>query len=678
MSSTLLETSPRRVKVYTLADEKWEDRGTGFCRGVMTPVGPKFVVLNEGDVDDVLLDEQIEGMTQYQRQQDTLIVWTSVSDIDYALSFQEPQGCQDLCDFLIQIQRDFEKGISLVAIHQGEDGEQSEIIAGPQFELEKPNLDNLISLSDSLTLSQYKSTIILKLLDNGFQWLKDLIDVFHLCEERHLLDHLHRLSDIVKALVYYNEMDIFEAIIETNIIDGIVGILEYDHEYPQSKMNLRHILGQEVKIHNVMEIQSDEIREEARRCCVLQFLRDVALARLLDDTGINCISTMIQMKESHVIDYVKDDPNFLPDLFSLYENNNDKILDNVQKLRDGISMLHQFVKVVKNGQIYQRIDFYKAVIDQGLNKMIEFSTSNDTDYIENRVLTSEIIMTIVEQDVSLFKTANDRFKFDSILLNMLIDVLITDKNIGLKTQAFEALKIIINPSNLIEEHDSPRLNPDDSKMDEDFYLGFYDHIAKKLFSPLVNVDQVELFDKYHVICYSNICELLGFISTFHERLYSRSFILENHLLDGVSKLLHPRIGYLKLRLNALRCLKLIISINDEFYTRYIIANDLLANFIQLLDECNEQNNLVNSSCLNLLYDIVDNDDYINYKLLRGYLVTTYRDHLAKNYIGEKLVFIEENKTNEINELEADDDDEDNDETDDIKTDFDLDPEPISS
>lgn len=677
MSPALLETTPRRVKVYTLAEEKWEDKGTGFCRGVLTPLGPKFVVLNEGDADDVLLEEKIEGTTQYQRQQDTLIVWTSINDIDYALSFQEPQGCQDLCDFLVQIQHDVERGISLVAIHQGEDGEQSEIIAGPLFELEKPVLDNLISLSDSLTLSQYKSTIIFKLLDNGFQWLKDLIEVFHICEEKHLLDHLHRLSDIVKTLVYYNEMDIFEAIIEDNIVDGVVGILEYDHEYPQSKMNLRYILGEEVKIHNVMEIESDKIREEARRCCVLQFLRDVALARLLDDTGINCISTMIQMKESHVIDYVKDDPHFLPDLFSLYDHNENLVTK--QKLRDGISMLHQFVKVVKNGQIYQRIDFYKAVIDQGLNKMIEFSISNDTSYIENRILTSEIIMTIVEQDVSLFKTANDKFKFDSILLNMLIDVLINDKNIGLKTQAFEALKIIINPLNLIDEGDSPRLNEEDNKLDEDFYLGFYDNIAKTLFGPLAQVDQVESFDKEDVICFTNLCELLGFISSFHERHYSRSFILENHLLDGVSKLLHPKVGYLRLRLNALRCLKLIISLDDEFYTRYIIGNDLLINFIHLLDECNDQNNLVNSSCLNLLYNIVDNDDCVNYKLLRGYLVNNYRDHLVNNYIGEKVIFMEDNKTNVVDEEGVEDDEEeDNDETDDIKTDFDLETEPVSS
>lgn len=673
MSSTPLETIPRRVKVYTLAEERWEDRGTGFCRGVLAPTGPKFLVLSEGDPNDVLLDEPIEGTTQYQRQQDTLIVWTSVQDVDYALSFQEPQGCQDLCDFLINVQRTAEHGISLVAVHQGENGEQSEIIAGPQFELEQPSLDNLLAICDSLTLTQYKSTIMFKVLHNQFQWLKELIFLFHMCEERHLLDHLHRLSDIVKTLVYYNEMDLFEAIIEKDIVDGVVGILEYDHDYPQSKMNLRHILGQEVKIHNVMEIHSEHIREEVRRCCVLQFLRDVALARFLDDAGINCISTMIQIKESHVIDFIKDDPHFLPDLFSLYAGPD----ENVQKLRDGICMLHQFVKIVKNGQIYQRIDFYKAAIDQGLLKMIEFSASNDMDHIENRVLTSEIIMTIVEQDVSLFKTADDKFKFDSILLNMLIDVLVNDPNIGLKTQAFEALKIIINPSNLVEESDSPQLQPEDMKLDQEFYQGFYDTIALRLFAPLQSIDKIESFTQDQVICYSNLCELLAFIASFHDRHFSRSFIMENHLLDGVAKLIHPRIGYLRLRLNAFRSLKLILFLNDEFYTRYIIANNLLANFVTLLKECNDQNNLVNSSCLSLLYDLLDNEDFTNYKLLQTHLVTQYRDQLMKNYIGEKLVQLEDNKQALQTTTDADNadaDDIDNDETDDIKTDFDLDPE----
>lgn len=36
---------------------------------------------------------------------DTLIVWTEPDGVDYALSFQDPDGCAEVWNFIIEVQR---------------------------------------------------------------------------------------------------------------------------------------------------------------------------------------------------------------------------------------------------------------------------------------------------------------------------------------------------------------------------------------------------------------------------------------------------------------------------------------------------------------------------------------------------------------------------------------------
>jgi hypothetical protein len=36
---------------------------------------------------------------------DTLIVWTEPDGVDYALSFQDPDGCSEVWNFILEVQR---------------------------------------------------------------------------------------------------------------------------------------------------------------------------------------------------------------------------------------------------------------------------------------------------------------------------------------------------------------------------------------------------------------------------------------------------------------------------------------------------------------------------------------------------------------------------------------------
>ncbi|XP_016354382.1 serine/threonine-protein phosphatase 4 regulatory subunit 3B-like, partial [Sinocyclocheilus anshuiensis] len=90
----------RRVKLYTLNEERqWEDRGTGH---VCCSLTDSLRVTGEAD-GSLLLESTIQPGTAYQKQQDTLIVWSEAENCDLALSFQEKAGCDELWEKICQV-----------------------------------------------------------------------------------------------------------------------------------------------------------------------------------------------------------------------------------------------------------------------------------------------------------------------------------------------------------------------------------------------------------------------------------------------------------------------------------------------------------------------------------------------------------------------------------------------
>ncbi|GMF07500.1 unnamed protein product [[Candida] boidinii] len=226
---TIGSTQPRRVKVYSLQGDRWIDKGTGYCSGEIDSMDkiPQFIVRNELNYSELLLKATIQGNTQYQRQQDTLIVWTDLDGDDYALSFQEPEGCLSLCEFLINVQNTIEPNISLVAVtSNGQDGEITEVIAGPIPEPPEPNNDNLFEILELIGQGsksiKFKETI-LEFIENK-NYLIKLIEIFEKNELNKNLTNLYYLCDIIKALIFYNDSNILEKFLNDNIIIGIVEI----------------------------------------------------------------------------------------------------------------------------------------------------------------------------------------------------------------------------------------------------------------------------------------------------------------------------------------------------------------------------------------------------------------------------------------------------------------------
>lgn len=702
---TFSNTEPKRVKVYILENNEWKDTGTGFCIGEVTTIetSPEvdskttesveerkeahLVVSDEEYPSNILLHSKLEGNIEYQRQEETLIVWKDLLGQDIALSFEESLGCDRLCDFIVQVQRHIEENISLVAVRSGDDGIGSvhEIITGPvtlPLIGEPQNTETLFEalriFNENTAYEYLKNETVEFVLQNDYISL--LIGYFKTAEQKKELKDLFLISNIVKSLILYNQRDILEQMVDDEHIMGVVGILEYDTEFPTMKANHREYLKLDAPtFKEILPLENQDFKMIVKKCFRLQFLKDVVLVRFLDDHNFSLFQDIILDLETCIIDVLEQEP-FLANILALYNLSKDdeKLYEDIQgKKNDGIKLIHQCVQMSKNLEDRDKTKFYKALVTMGLFNVLSYAFNVVTDPTL-RILATDTIVTIIEHDIllvhnvaykkqksdpkkkgSLSQEQNDEVDTDMDekisdnmkFLMILSKILLSDKSPGLREQIVQALNTLLHPEGCFSSLDSDmenmgagsmlnefnyRLNSerdnnfnsstsmneclDDGDInssiesvekDQEFQLNeyfnnFYKQVAPVLFAPLMLGDvisdeksQTDAYDDYLLI---HLVKLISFIATEHTRISSRRFILESHILKNVCALVKPT-HILQLRLTALRCIKNIICLDDKYYHRYLMTNNLYDNIFELLKENMKSDNLANS-CIQDLFKLI--------------------------------------------------------------------------
>ncbi|CCD25675.1 Psy2p NDAI_0F03570 [Naumovozyma dairenensis CBS 421] len=704
-TSNVNNTQPKRVKVYILENDEWKDTGTGFCIGeIITKqqqtnsssdvldkklgqIKNQMIMITRknciSDVTDeeypsnILLESKLEGNIEYQRQEETLIVWKDLLGHDIALSFEESIGCDTLCEFIVQVQRNIENNISLVAVKSNDNGVGSihEIITGPvvlpicdEIQTYENLIESLKVLNDNLSFEFLKNETIEFVLHSHYIDL--LIRLFEKAENEKLIKNLLVLSNIIKTLMLYNQRDIIEVMIDDDHIEGIVGILEYDTEFPFSKANHRKSLSlSDSTLKEVIPLENKDLKTIIKKCFRLQFLKDVVLVRFLDDHNFNLILDIILDLETCIIDFLEVDP-FLDKIIELYHDNDEDRLKGEKQpselRKNGIRLLHQCVQVSKNLDPLDKSKFFKTLVRKGLFNVLYYAFHVETDS-DIRILATDMIITIIEHDILLINNVqNEKFNnnnnkvmeedgnnsttissCDMSLLSILSTIIQTDKNFGLREQVAQALTTLLHPEgclggegidlDMMDEQISSNLDmlssdlqydldqdvktkkkslrapsqenttikniPSDFQVIE-YFNNFYEHIAPKLFKPLISKyksprPNTHDYDDNLLI---HLVKLISFIASEHNRALSRKFILENGILQTLSAII--KNGHmLQLKLTCIRCFKNLICLDDKYYHRYMISNSLFDPIMQLLKINLEKDNLMNS-CIQDFFKII--------------------------------------------------------------------------
>ncbi|KDB35190.1 hypothetical protein H112_03093 [Trichophyton rubrum D6] len=622
----------KRVKVYELRNNDWFDRGTGFCTGQITDDEPKILVQSEDQPDRMLLETRISREDGYQKQQETLIVWTEQNGTDMALSFQEAEGCGVIWDFVRHVQQQLAPlGADDSLSDDAMDGLPSAIMLPP------PDLTNLAEIEHLIvgaSATQPGRDAIARFVIQE-QYILKLLPLVAVAEDLEGLADLHRLCNIMKALILLNDNTIIEQVVSDPVISAVVGALEYDPDFPTHKANHRQYLNDRSRYKEVVPIKDPIILRKIRHTWRLQYLKDVVLARILDDPTFSVLNSLIFFNQVDIVQHLQTNTAFLCELFSLFAPESPPA--DARKREDAVQFLHQCMSIAKNLQAQSRGNLFANLINHGLFSVIAFAVKHPTPAL--RTTGIDILVVLLDHDPItmrgyMLKAFTDK---KVSLTDTLIDLLHSEADLGVKNQLADALKVLLDPQPQMQELRSgevvkmrqgqqggqgqAQIQP--HPVADAFMQNHFDSSAKRLFAPLTHLAEQEDLSRLsfqQVSLFAHLVEILTFFVRQHP-IRSRSFIREESLIPRVAQLFTVTQKHLKLM--ALKFFRTLVSLHDTFYHAQLTHNNTFDLILNIVYETMPRDNLLNSACLDL-FEFIKRE---NIKPIIGHVVERYREKI---------------------------------------------------
>ncbi|KAK6008689.1 hypothetical protein QM012_000592 [Aureobasidium pullulans] len=621
----------KRVKVYELKNNDWFDRGTGFCAGqLLVNDEARIFVQSEDDAQRMLLETRISRDDGYQRQQDTLIVWTEPSGIDMALSFQEADGCAQIWEFITDIQQ------RMLAMHPNEyDGLSDELVDGQGLLLPMPELANLHQVQETMRAASQtthgRDALVKFIMAPETQYLSKLLPLVELAEHVEDIQALHRLCTIMKTLILLNDTSIIELTVSDHAILGVVGALEYDPDFPSHKANHRHYLADESRFKEVVAIDNPVVKNKIHATYRLQYLKDVVLARILDDPTFTVLNSLIFYNQVDIVNHIQSSKDFIQELFAIFTTPD----SDDQRKKDAVHFIQTCCSVAKSIQAQSRAHLFQNFIHGGLLDVVTYALRHR--HASVRVAGTDILVALIDHDPvmmrsHIFRSINQKTK---PLTDTLIELLLVEVDLGVKAQMADAIKVLLDPHASSTSMDMlgrtngdfmakmRGANPNSSAQMESFVDNFYNDGAKRLFQPLKDLEHsqnLHTISVHEASLFVHLVEILCFFIRQHN-FRSKYYILAENLHCRVAQLLSCPQKHLKL--TALKWFRTCVALNDEHHNKDMITKGVFDPILDIVYQTMPRDNLLNSACLEL-FEFIKRE---NLKQLVIPLVEGYREKL---------------------------------------------------
>lgn len=518
------DTDPdiKRVKVYKLIGSQWADQGTAFCYGQFENETNQAFLIARSEVhfDKLILTTRIRTTDVYQRQQDTLIVWTEPDGADYALSFQDAEGCAEVWNFIIEVQRHMnvvgESSVGGSSSPRSDHSTTAAIIRSGH--LPQPELGNIPDIERAIKTLVRGQAIRERICEyiQREEYITKMIEVFKLAEDLENAENLHALCSLMQTiLVMIHDHGLYEHILDDSVFFGAIGMLEYDPEFPHHKANYREFLHVTSKFHQPIPIQDIMIQKKIHHTYRLQFLKDVVLARALDDSTFNVLNSCIIFNQIDIINHVQQDTMFLREILSLYVN--EEVLtggkekdekreemdvdgkpngahangststprpfsfgppDNLSAhelalRREVLVLIQQLCVMGKNVPLAARISLFRSLVNRGILFAVQWAFSlseNDPEAKTTISIAGEVMSALLDHDLNGVRnhitkqaSAIERESKEGrpmgeqaeTLLRIMCKVLTHTRDLALQCQVGDALKTMLD----VSPKDGPDLTP---------------------------------------------------------------------------------------------------------------------------------------------------------------------------------------------------------------------------
>ncbi|THG97475.1 hypothetical protein EW026_g4525 [Hermanssonia centrifuga] len=607
----------KRVKVYELIGARWVDQGTAFCFGDFQDNEALLIARAEADFNQIILSTTIRSSDVYQRQQDTLIVWTEPDGIDYALSFQDPEGCAEVWNFIQEVQRHMnttESGISSSPTIGPEPSITTATIIRSGH-LPTPTLGIIGEIDKAIKAIGRTPTLKERVCEyiQTEDYIKALIEVFRQAEDLESIDNLHSLFGLKYVFtVMLNDHSMYEHILEDNMFYGVVGMLEYDPEFPTHKANYREFLRGTTHFHQPIPIRDEAIQKKIHHTYRLQFLKDVVLARAIDDSTFNVLNSCILFNQIDIINHVQNDHGFLREVVEA----------EIKRRREVVSLIQQLCVMGKNVQLPARMALFRTLSDRGIVFAIQWAliqSENDEEGLQMISAAGEIMTALLDHDLNGVRghvlkqiTAMENEKAagrnpeNDTLVAVLCRILVKSRNLAVQSQIAESLRVLfeIPQGDAADPHSAMGAKMFQRAKDdpgvERFLDYFYRQCADVLFNPLFDLpdhkshtDGRLTISRERTNLYLHLCELLASFALQHS-FRSHFYVLSSNIASHVATLLSARDKHL--RLAAFRYFRVLLRLNNRNIFVHLMKIDIFSALLDITIRESKRDNLLSSTC----------------------------------------------------------------------------------
>lgn len=402
-----------------------------------------------------------------------------------------------------------------------------------------------------------------------------------------------------------------------------------DIEVPGMKLDHRQHLARNNKYKLVVDFKDKEIEAKIHQTFRIQFLKDVALARTIDDPNHSTLTHMAFINHVEIVDYISKNNEFQEELFGVLSSENEPL----DRKKQVVLFLNELCGIAKTLQVVSRNLFYKSLATHGLFSLFDFALAHEDAQIRNAG--TAVLAAVLDHDSSMVRSysmAQVRRGGQPPLIDLLISRLHSEPDIGIRGQIMEIIRVMLD-TNQVEGAEGllahVKIDPDA----ESFLEDFYENRAANLVQPITSLDssmlvsdkmgqQVLPLDERQAPTCNLLCELLCFAVRNHG-FQSKKFILGATVTEKSLLLLKAKEKYI--RLSALRYFRTQVGMKDEFYIRHLIKNHAFGPIVELFLSVKDRNNLINSACLDL-FELIGKE---NIKSLIDNIVPQFRRTLEE-------------------------------------------------
>jgi len=299
-----------------------------------------------------------------------------------------------------------------------------------------------------------------------------------------------------------------------------------------------------------VRIDDDLVRRKIHQTYRLQYLKDVVLARILDDPTFSVLNSLIFFNQVDIVTHLQTNSAFLKELFGIFGQQE----TNQERKKEAVLFIQQCCAIAKNLQAPGRNQLYSNFLGHGLLSVITYALRHND--VGVRVGATDVLVSMIDHDPqiirqTIFRQMNEK---QTPLTDSLIDLLLVESDLGVKAQIADAIKVLLDPGPNNSQVDrgggdlGNRMRPQHTDPEQEGLVkDFYDDSAKKLFKPLVDLKDREIMDfsVQEVSLFIYLIEILCFFVRQHQHR-SKYFVLSEKLGQRIAQLLTSPEKYLKL------------------------------------------------------------------------------------------------------------------------------------